>query len=334
MMIKPRHRSAVLRSRNLKTGENVPPSHVAGRQRPRERRVKRSPQTRVNHIPTLQPVSRWPVCSFPVSWPLTPPRCSSHFRPNQQLWAGVVPPPLLSVCSCDCSVENPQTGGGAEPVRDVPPLPPPLKKAGRNHRLTPKKNEISDEFRSRRESSSAGEIFWLLERSICLTPTLLSVDPNLLAGWVSNVWTRTREHGDGKLWCKQSRWENKKINNKNIPAEWGVCLSSATLAFYALKARGTQDIELDWLGLTPLMWAAEGVRPHLDRMMKFRLYLYPHATLHHCRYDSPRSICFQPERGRWIVMHLRWPACKHSYVADHVAPLMHVKYLVRLFGAF
>lgn len=98
------------------------------------------------------------------------------------------------------------------------------------------------------------------------------------------------------------------------------------------KARGTQDIEPVWLGLTPLMWAAEGVRPHLDRMMKFRLYLYPHATLHHCRYDSPRSICFQGERGRWIVMYLRWPACKHSYVADHVAPLMHVKYWVGLFG--
>lgn len=31
-------------------------------------------------------------------------------------------------------------------------------------------------------------------------------------------------------------------------------------------------------------------------------------------------------------MYLRWPACKHSYVADHVAPLMHVKYSVRLLG--
>lgn len=33
-------------------------------------------------------------------------------------------------------------------------------------------------------------------------------------------------------------------------------------------------------------------------------------------------FAFNQSGAGWIVMHLRWPACKHSYVADHVAALM------------
>lgn len=206
-------------------------------------------------------------------------------------------------------------------------MPPHNKKAARNHRLTPKQNEISDEFGSRRERSSTGRYFGSFETSICLTPTLLTLD---------QLYARLSQHrlnqnqGILRRALMQSR-AGEKIKTQTFQQS-GVSVFLLQHWRLRFKARGTQDIEPDWLGLTPLMWAAEGVRPHLDRMMKFRLYLYPHATLHHCRYDSPRSICFQGERGRWIVMYLRWPACKHSYLADHVVPLMHVKYWVGLFG--
>lgn len=85
-----------------------------------------------------------------------------------------------------------------------------------------------------------------------------------------------------ETWCKQ-RW---KTHIAWFHSVW----ASLSLALYhcnwSITASDSKDIQPDWLSLTPLIWAAEAVEPRLAHMMKFLLYLYPHATPQRCQYES------------------------------------------------
>lgn len=185
-----------------------------------------------------------------------------------------------------------------------------LLKAAKNHRLKPNQRRPMMNFITCRRSSTRISVSFNINLFYINTPH----SGRILCGWVSNVRTKTRTCWD-QFWCKRC-W---KIQHES--SVWASLSLTLQHCHLRIKARYTQDIEPDWLSLTPLMWTAEAVEPRLAHMMKFLLYLYPHATPHRCCYESSPSIYSKWEQGRWILMHPCWPPHKHCYFADHVAPL-------------
>lgn len=163
------------------------------------------PSDTISHILALEAISMWPVCSFPVSWPLTQPRCSSHFKPNQQLWAGGIPPLLLSVCSWDCSAGIHRQAAGRARSRCAPPFWRKLPGTTDSH---PNGTRSVINLGADRRDGPRGGYFGSLKHPF-VWHQHSSLWTNSSRGWVSNVWTRTREYGD-ELWCKHSWGENKK----------------------------------------------------------------------------------------------------------------------------
>lgn len=167
-----------------------------------------------------------------------------------------------------------------------------------------KPEETHDEFYNMQEVVNQ-ETFRYILTSIYFTSTPLTLDWSSF--WLSQQSLNQNQDLLRPVLMQSSAWASLSLTLQH-------CL-------LRIKARDTQDIQPYWLSLTPLMWTAEAVEPRLARMMKFPLYLYPHATPHRCRYESSPSIYSKWEQGRWILMHPCWPPHKHCYIADHVAPL-------------
>lgn len=102
-----------------------------------------------------------------------------------------------------------------------------------------------------------------------------------------------------------------------------------TLSFMHQRERDWKPFRLiDWVWL--LIWTAKAVEPRLT-WWNFFLYLYPHATPHHCQYESSPSIYSKWEQGIYARLRTNIVTLPITSPRSHPFKIFRAK---RMFGVW